>query len=449
MTAELRIGLVGCGVVGGGVAEILLDPKRPWEREPLASRGGAGQRARSLRLVRVCELDWKKNGKLSNGITVPKALRCSNVDEILDDPSIDVVVELVGGTTFAHTVIDRALAAGKDVVTANKALLAEMGGPLFGKAARLGREIAFEAAVAGGIPILSAVRSGLAANRLKTIYGILNGTTNFILTRMTQTGASFEDALAEAQKLGFAEADPTLDVEGIDAAHKIHLLAALALGRDVPMKRIPVQGIRSVSALDIAYAAQLDCRIKLVATARMLDAAPGDASGGIEISVSPTLVPRSHPLASVDNEINAVFVEGSYVGQALFVGRGAGRYPTASAVVADLLELASGSTQRYVPRMLAARRESPVSGEHYEAAYYLRISVEEKPGVLSKVTGALGKAGVSIASFVQLDRPAAAGQVPVALRTHVTTAARIQKAVTAINRLPITREKTVVFPVVI
>lgn len=441
MENELRIGLVGCGVVGGGVAEILLAPKPSWERD------GFGQRARNLRLVRICELDWKKNGTLANGFVVPKSMRCTNVAEIIEDPTIDVVVELVGGTTFAHTVIDRAISSGKDVVTANKALLAEKGGALFRKAARLGREIAFEAAVAGGIPILSAVRSGLAANRLKTIYGILNGTTNFILTRMTQTGASFEDALAEAQRLGFAEADPTLDVEGIDAAHKIHLLAALALGREVPMSRIPVQGIRSVSAADIAYAAQLDCRIKLVATARRLD--EGKAAGGIEISVAPTLVPRSHPLASVDNELNAVFVEGSYVGQALFVGRGAGRYPTASAVVADLLELASGSKQRYVPRMLAAKREAPVSGEHYEAAYYLRIGLEEKPGVLSKVTGALGRAGVSIASFVQLDRPAPSGRVPVALRTHATTAARMAKAVTAINRLPVTREKAVIFPVVL
>lgn len=435
MSEELRIGLVGCGVVGSGVAEILLNPERSWELD------GLHQGARALKLVKICELNWKDCAKLGNGKIVPKSIRSSDVKELINDPSIDVIVELIGGTGFARHVIDEALSAGKDVVTANKALLAEFGDPLFKKAARLGREIAFEAAVAGGIPILSAIRGGLVANRLKTIYGILNGTTNFILTRMTNTGASFDAALAEAQRLGFAEADPTLDVEGIDAAHKIQLLAALALGLAVPMKSINVQGIRHVSSLDIAYAAQLDCRIKLVATAKKLAA-------GLEISVAPSLVPISHPLAGVDNEINAVFVEGDYVGQALFVGRGAGRYPTASAVVSDLVELASGARQSYVPRMLAARHVRPVSDEHYESGYYLRIGAEERPGVLAKITGALGREGVSIASFVQLDREPDSKTVPVALRTHVTTAARIRRAVARINRLPVTSDRVVVFPVV-
>jgi homoserine dehydrogenase len=428
----LRIGLVGCGVVGGGVAEALLSPDKPWDR---------GAEGPLLELVKVADIRFPESARLGNGLVIPKSMRCRSADELLADPDIDVIVETVGGTTFARQVIERALEAGKDVVTANKALLAEHGGHLFKKASRLGREIAFEAAVAGGIPILSAIRGGLAANDITTIYGILNGTTNFILTRMTETGASFESALREAQQLGYAEADPTLDVEGVDAAHKIHLLAALALGREIPMRKIPVQGIRHVSALDIAYARQLGCRIKLLAAARLLD-------GGLEISVSPSLINESHPLASVANELNAVFTEGSLVGRTLFVGRGAGRYPTASAVIADLIELHAGDTRRYVQRMLEARIENPVSPEKSVSGYYLRISAAEKPGVLSRVTGVLGRAGISIASCVQLEKHDTDAPVPVALLTHTTTAARLTRAVASIDRLPVIRARTVVFPVI-
>lgn len=414
----LRIGIVGCGVVGGGVVEALL------------SRGDE----LGLRLVKVADLVWRDS-------SVPKRLRCSDAFEVINDPAIDVVVELVGGTTFAYDVIDRALDAGKDVVTANKALLAERGDALFRKAAKKGRELAFEAAVAGGIPILSALRSGLAANRISTIYGILNGTTNYILTRMTETGATFDAALKGAQELGFAESDPTLDLEGIDAAHKIQLLASLALGCRVPMKKIPVQGIRSVNAIDIAYAAKLRCRIKLLAVARMIGA-------GLEISVAPTLVPKGHPLARVDNEINAIFVEGNLIGEAVFIGRGAGRHPTASAVISDLLEIASGARGTYVAKMNEARNVDPLPAEKYLSKYYLRISVAERAGALASLTGILAKSGISIASVVQLERDDPKQPVPVALLTHETTAARITSAVVKINRLSVVKAKTVVFPVV-
>lgn len=431
----LRVGLVGCGIVGGGVAEALLRKDRPWDTR----RSGS-----LIELARVADVRWADS-------TVPKILRASDASEVINDPEIDVVIELVGGTTFAYGVIDRALDAGKDVVTANKALLAERGDALFAKARKTGREIAFEAAVAGGIPILDAIRGGLAANRIEKVFGILNGTTNFILTKMAETGASFEDALKTAQELGFAEADPTLDVEGIDAAHKIHLLAALALGRRIAMKNIPVQGIRRVSAMDIAYARQLGCRIKLLAAAKRI----GD---GIEISVAPTLVPASHPLANVNNEINAVFVEGELVGETLFVGRGAGRYPTASAVISDLIHLArrrrtgeSAGTvadASYVALMTDASSSRPVHAENYHSRYYLRITAAERPGVLAAVTGILGRAGISIASVVQLEREEPDAPVPVALLTHETTAARIAKATMRIDRLAVVKAKTVVFPVV-
>ncbi len=424
-TKPLRVGLVGCGVVGGGVAEALLQKSPPWD---------AGSGVPLIELARVADVRWAD-------ALVPKALRCSDISEIMNDESIDVVVELVGGTTFAYTVIDRALSAGKNVVTANKALLAERGDALFAKAKKMNKDIAFEAAVAGGIPILDAIRSGLAANRIEKVFGILNGTTNYILTKMAETGQSFDSALKSAQELGFAEADPTLDVEGIDAAHKIHLLAALALGRRIPMKRIPVQGIRSVSAMDISYAEQLGCRIKLLAVAKRI----GD---GIEISVAPTLVPSAHPLANVNNELNGVFVQGELVGEALFVGRGAGRYPTASAVISDLIDLARVPRGGYVARMTGASTARPVPAEDYHSRYYLRITAADRPGVLAAVTGILGRAGISIASVVQLERQSPDEPVPVALLTHESTAARMAKAVMRINKLPVVKAKTVVFPVV-
>lgn len=428
----LVVGLVGCGVVGGGVVEALLAPSPALRR-----RDGSPL----LRLKRVADLRWPKGGRLENGVVVPAAMRSKDFREIIDDPEIEIVVELIGGKTVARQVIESALDAGKSVVTANKSLLAECGEALFKRAGRRGCEIAFEAAVAGGIPILAAIRGGLAANRITTIYGILNGTTNFILTRMSEERLGFAEALAEAQRLGFAEADPTLDVEGIDAAHKIHLLAALALGRTAPMALIPVQGITAVSALDIAYAEELGRRIKLLALAKL-------TPDGVEISVSPSLVPAEHPLAAIRNETNAVFVEGDLVGPSLFVGKGAGRYPTASAVLADLLELADGGKRGYVPRMLDARRTRPVAPEKSRSGFYLRISAEDRPGVLGRVTGILGREGISIASCVQLGREAPKAPVPVALLTHETSSAAVLRAARAIDRLGCIKGRTVIFPVV-
>lgn len=421
----IRVGLIGCGTVGGGVAEALLGRRRPWERDGLC-----------FELARAADVKWPA------GSVVPKRLRTSRAFDVTRDPRVDVVVELVGGTDFAHDVVADAIEHGKHVVTANKALLAERGDRLFRRAHRAGREIAFEAAVAGGIPVLQAIQTGMSANTVNTVYGILNGTTNYILSRMTETRASFAEALPEAQRLGFAEADPTLDVDGFDAAHKIQLLTALAFGLNVPMKRIPVNGIRGVDPLDIAYAAELGCCIKLLAAAKMIPA-------GLEIRVAPTLVPYTHLLSGVKNEVNAVFVNGSMTGDLLFVGKGAGRYPTASAIVSDLVSMAkSGFEPRNVRRMVSARRARPVSTRDFRSRYYLRMSAVEKPGVLAKVTEILGRAGISIASIVQLDPGTATTTVPLALLTHETTEARIQNATREINTLPVIRRKTVVFPII-
>ncbi|RMH55766.1 MAG: homoserine dehydrogenase [Candidatus Hydrogenedentota bacterium] len=421
---NLRIGLIGCGVVGGGVAELLLDSDRPWEKDGVR-----------LHLVRVADL------KFPRGSRIPAKIRTHRIEDIIADPSIDVVVELVGGTGVANEIATSALSAGKDVVTANKALLAERGEALFRLAGDMGREIAFEAAVGGGIPVLQNLLADVAANRFDTVYGILNGTTNYILTRMTEENLSFEDALSEAQQLGFAEADPTLDVEGVDAAHKIQLLAALAFGRRVAMKKIPTKGIRRVAPLDIEYAAQLGCVIKLLAVARMV-------GSGLEMSVAPTLITREHPVAGISREINAVFLSGNRVGELLLVGRGAGRYPTASAVVGDLIRLAQDPQPRYVRRMLAARPCDPLPPSRYRSRYYLRLTAVERPGVLAKVTGILGRHEISIASVVQLEAGRTGRKIPVALLTHETTAERLRKAVKEINRLDVIKGRTVVFPMV-
>ena len=429
---SLRIGLVGCGVVGGGVAEALLSKDKPWNNVPDSP---------NLELVRVADINWPASAKLGNGIVVPKSLRTSSIDDIISDPTIDTVIELIGGTSIAQDVIIRAIKAGKNVVTANKALLAKHGKKLFLLAGRAKREIAFEAAVAGGIPILSAIRAGLSANKIETIYGILNGTTNFILTRMTETGCTFSSALLEAQRLGFAEADPTLDIQGYDAAHKIQLLTALALGINVDMKNIPVRGIQDVSDIDISYAKQLGCKIKLIASAKITRA-------GIEIEVAPTLISNAHQLASVNNEINAVFVEGNMVGQQIFVGKGAGRYPTASAVISDCLELASGGGRKYVDCMNNAKSMLTVPKEKYVSEFYLRISASDKPGVLGTVTGVLGKEGISIKSCVQLESNEVGAPVPIALMTHNTSLSKIEAVKKRIDELSVIKAKTVFFSVI-
>jgi homoserine dehydrogenase len=345
------------------------------------------------------------------------------------DPGVDVVVELIGGSEDpAHALVFAALAAGKPVVTANKALLARHGVALAEAAEKGGTTLGFEASVAGGIPVIKVLREGLAANRIRRVAGILNGTCNFILTSMRERGREFADVLAEAQKLGYAEADPSFDIDGVDAAHKLAILTALAFGRPVDFASVYVEGIRNVSALDITFAKELGYRIKLLGIARRTEA-------GIESRVHPCMVPEDSPLARVDGVYNAVVAEGDFVGRVMLEGRGAGAGPTASAVVADLIDIARG---RAAPVWGAAVAQLSASAavpmDAYAGAYYLRLMVVDRPGVIADVAGALRDSGVSLESMLQHGR-APGEAVPIVLVTHETRESQMRVAMDRIERL--------------
>jgi homoserine dehydrogenase len=345
------------------------------------------------------------------------------------DRSVDVVVELIGGSDEpARPLVFAALRAGKSVVTANKALLARHGVALAQAAEEAGVSLAFEATVAGGIPVIKALREGLAANRIRRVAGILNGTCNFILTSMRERGREFADVLAEAQKLGYAEADPSFDIDGVDTAHKLAILAALAFGRAVRFDDVYVEGIRQVSALDIAFARELGYRIKLLGIARRTEA-------GIESRVHPCMVPENAPLARVDGVYNAVVAEGDFVGRVMLEGRGAGAGPTASAVVADLIDLARGRTVPVWGAAAASLSDAPaVPMSAYVGAYYMRLMVLDRPGVIADIAGALRDSGVSLESMLQHGR-APGEAVPVVLVTHETQESSVRQAVDRIERL--------------
>ncbi len=345
------------------------------------------------------------------------------------DPAVDVVVELIGGAEgIARTLVEAALAAGKPVVSANKALLAVHGGELATLAERSGAPLGFEAAVAGGLPVIKTLREGLAANRIARVTGILNGTCNYILSVMREEGREFAEVLAEAQRLGYAEADPSFDIDGIDAAHKLAILAALAFGRPVAFADVYVEGIRRISALDIAFAGELGYRIKLLGIARQSD-------GGISARVHPCMVPASAPLARVDGVTNAIVAEGDFVGRVVLEGPGAGAGPTASAVVADLIDLARG---RLTPVWGAAASELSASAsvpmQRHSGCYYLRLMVVDRPGVIADVTAVLRDQGVSLESMLQRGR-APGEAVPVVLVTHETGEAAVRAALARIGAL--------------
>jgi homoserine dehydrogenase len=408
MTRPLSIGVAGLGTVGAGVLRLLRD-----NAELIAARAG-----RPIAVTAVSARDrTRERGVPTSGLRWyddPVALAF--------DPALDVVVELMGGAEgAARELVQAALAAGKPVVTANKALLAVHGAALAQQASEAGVTLAFEAAVAGGIPVIKALREGLAGNRIDRIAGILNGTCNYILTVMRERGREFADVLAEAQRLGYAESDPSFDVDGIDAAHKLAILAALAFNRPVDFAAVHIEGIRAVSALDIAFATELGYRIKLLGIARRTDA-------GIESRVHPCMVPQAAPIARVDGVLNAVVAEGDFVGRVMLEGRGAGAGPTASAVVADLIDLGRG---RATPvwgadaAMLADLPAVPMSA--HVGAYYLRLMVVDRPGVIADVTAALRDAGVSLESMLQRGR-APGEAVPVVLVTHETNEAAMHQA---------------------
>jgi homoserine dehydrogenase len=426
----INIGLIGFGTVGEGVARLLTG-----QQELLHRRLGT-----DLILKKVADLDLTR----PRGVALPEDMLTTRAEDILADPEIDIVVELIGGTTVARDYVHQAIAAKKHVVTANKALLAHHGNDLLASAADAGVEIAFEAAVCGGIPIILALRQGLAANRVQKLFGILNGTANYILTQMTQSGASYAQALAEAQAHGFAEADPTLDVEGIDAAHKLALLMSLAYGAQLDLESIAVEGISKLNPLDLQFAGEFGYCLKLLAITR-------DDGHRVEARVHPTLVPKDHMLASVNGAMNAVYLTGDAVGPILLYGQGAGMMPTASAVVSDIIDLGRnlicGASGRVPPlgwkSALATRRLIKPSND-LVTNYYLRFSALDQPGVLSSVSGILGKHNISIAAVIQKGREAA-GTVPIVMITHEAREADARQAMAEIDELPSVSPPTVYY----
>jgi len=414
---EFKVGIVGFGTVGAGVAANLLN-----NQEVIARRTGI-----KPVLAGIADLDIVRD----RGVKVPPELLTTDAAALI--AKVDVVVELVGGTTFARKLIRSALEQGKTVVTANKALLAEYGEELFAVAEKSGADIHYEASVAGGIPIIKALREGLVANRINRIYGIMNGTCNYILTRMEREGADFEPILKDAQKLGYAEANPSLDIDGFDTAHKTAILASLAYGEWFGLKPIHIEGISQVEQSDIQFASELGYRIKLLAVIKQ-------ENGAVQVRVHPTLVPKNSMIGSIMDVFNGVMVDGDFVGQTLFYGRGAGRSATASAVAADIvdacLDLNCGSVRR-VPAFRRGPQFTKLTPiEEIESRYYLRLEVLDRPGVVGRIASVIGAHDISIASFMQHESRTN-GKVPVVILTHLACEGKVRQALAEISQLDV------------
>ena len=396
-----KVALVGFGTIGTGVAKILYG-----KAGELTTKTGL-----DISLAKICDIDITT----PRDVAVPAGVLTATVDDVLRDPEIELVIELVGGTTFARELILRALDAGKSVVTANKHLLALHGAELFEKARQRGVSLCFEASVGGGIPIIASLLNGYIANRLDTIIGIVNGTCNYILTKMMNDSQSYGEALAEAQEHGYAEKDPALDVGGGDSAHKLAILARLGFGVDFDYKDICVEGIDNTQLYDLHCASELGYALKLLAICKRTD-------DKLELRVNPTLLPKTHPLAGVSNVFNAIWIHGDAVGDGMQYGRGAGQMPTASAVIADVVDVLLGRAGKgfsalniypgRTPRM-AVKDISDI-----ETCYYLRFMANDRPGVLAEIAGALGRQGISIASVIQRGRGLAGQEVPIVMLTH-------------------------------
>lgn len=426
---DTKIAIVGMGTVGTGVAKILMEHGDRLQRH-------AGKK---LTLARVVVRDLAKPRQ----IQLPQGMVTDDLGLVLNDPEISVVAQLIGGLEPARTTMLRLLEAGKDIVTANKALLAVHGPELFDRARELGRSIAFEASVAGGVPIITNMSQCLSANQILSLRGILNGTSNFIISQMEEHGAAYNTAVAEAQRLGFAEADPSMDVDGTDAAQKLAILAHLAFGARIDWSKIPRVGIDGLDPTDLRWAKDLGYRVKLLAVAQL-------ANSDLELHVSPTLVKIGTPLAEVRGANNAISVVGDMVGRVFFHGLGAGQSPTASAVVADLIDTAVGRTAiTFRTLNLWSKRESPVQLARHEVVqgrFYLRLTVEDHPGVLAQITGILGQHGISIASVIQreLDEETqSSDEVSLVVMTHQASEGKAAQAVAAIDRLDSVRTRTV------
>lgn len=416
----INIGIIGLGTVGSGVVSILRKNR------------AIGV---PIRIAGIAEIDKKKWQGMDSSILT------TDVNKVIDNS--DIVVELIGGCRTAKDIVIGALKKGKAVVTANKALLAEFGREIFSTAERYGCDIYYEASVAGGIPIIKILREGLVANRISSILGIVNGTSNYILTKMQEEGADFKKALAEAQKEGYAEQDPSLDVEGIDSAHKLVILSSLAMKRWINLKDVYIEGITHITHSDILYADELGYAIKLLAICK-------DQKGKIEVRVHPTLLPKQHQLSGVNGVYNAIFITGDNVGSQLFYGRGAGKFPAASAVVADIVDVARNlyfGTRHRVPIIRYSTQTKSIRPmEDVVSECYLRFTVVDRPGVLAKISGILGRHKISIASVIQKARHRVYA-VPVVMMTHKAVERDIRKALSQIDRLPEVRAKTVMIRV--
>lgn len=428
----VKIGLVGFGTVGSGVAKIVQE-----NGQEIAERTG-------IRLELACVVD--KDTTTPRAVSLPAGILTDDIGRLLNDKSIDITIELVGGTTFARELVLKVLAAGKHVVTANKALLAEEGADLYRAALKAKRCIAFEASCCGGIPIVSALRTGLAANNISALYGIFNGTCNYILTNMTQSGAAFDDVLKAAQQKGFAEADPTLDIDGTDTAHKLAILAGLAFGCRIEMKDINIEGIQTVQIEDIRNAQEMGYVLKLLAIAEK------DAAGQLSLRVHPSFVSEETPLADVDGPFNAVSVFGNAVGNVMFYGRGAGMMATASAVVADIIDIALGTSERLFERMPMVTEKRKAANfkkiDDILSRFYLRIMAKDEPGVFARYGQVLGKHGISISGAMQHEGSGPDNTVPVVITTHPTRQKNMAAALSELQRLDILRGKPVCIRIV-
>ena len=419
MRSRIGVGIVGFGTVGTGVAKILLD-----NAALITRRVGV-----PVELVRVADRDIVRE----RGVALASGVLTTDSRQVLTAPDIDIVVELIGGYDTAKRVILDAIAAGKHVVTANKALLALHGEEIVDAAGRKGVDVGFEASVGGGIPVIRALTEGLAGNTIASIYGIINGTSNYILSRMTREGHSFAEVLADAQQAGYAEADPTFDVAGIDSAHKLAILVNLAYGTPVNFKDIYTEGITNITPIDIAYAKQFGFTIKLLGIAKLVD-------GEIEARVHPTMLPSASPIAQVEDVYNAIQLVGDAVGDVVLYGRGAGSMPTGSAVVSDVIaigrNLLKGSAGRVPVASFQQDQRRPLrlrSMDEISSLYYLRFMVVDRPGVLAQIAGELGHCGISISSMVQQGRRE--GQtVPIVIKTHMAKERDVQTALREINR---------------
>jgi homoserine dehydrogenase len=425
---KINVGLLGCGTIGTGVAKILIENK-----DLLLSRVGA---VLNLKYVADIDLETERGIPFDDGVFISDAFK------VVDDPDIDIVVEMIGGEGIAKDLILRAFDNGKPVVTANKALLAGHGNTLFRTAGENGVDLAFEASVGGCMPIIKSLRESLVGNHIRSMAGILNGTCNYILSHSAEDGSSFEDVLAEAQKNGFAEADPTLDIEGIDTAHKLAILTSLAFGMEINFQDIYIEGISKITPMDIEFAREFGYRIKLLAITK-------DTGDTVEVRVHPTMIPFTNPLSSVNGVLNAVTITGDAVGDMMLYGYGAGMMPTASAVVGDIVDIARNllaGTESRIPLLsyqMDRIRKIPVRRiDEIFIHYYFRFSALDRPGVLSKISGILGNNEISIKSVQQKGRKTN-GAVPIVMLTHLAREADVQKALTEILNLDVVSDRPV------